>query len=58
MNNTDSTAIQDIINKIPITLYFTETPDRQHALSYVQWLYSNIPQSKNINQDKFCPIGR
>ena len=52
MNNTDSTAIQDMITKIPITLYFTETPDRQHALSYIQWLYSNIPQSKTVNQDK------
>lgn len=53
MNNTESTVISDMITKIPITLYFTETPDRQHALRYVQWLYSNIPQSKNVNQDKF-----
>ena len=52
MNNTDSTVIQDMINKLPITLYFTETPDRQHALSYVQWLYNNVPQSKTVNQDK------
>ena len=53
MNNTESTTIRDIITKIPITLYFDEKPDRQHALSYVQWLYSNVPESKNVNQDKF-----
>ena len=53
MNNTESTTIRDIITKIPITLYFDEKPDRQHALSYVQWLYSNVPESKTVNQDKF-----
>ena len=53
MNTTESTTIRDIITKIPITLYFTETPDRQHALSYVKWLYSNVPESQSVNQDKF-----
>lgn len=52
MNNTNNNMIMDMINKIPISLYFAETPDRQHALVYVQWLYSNIPQSKLVNQDK------
>ena len=52
MNTTESTEIKDMINKIPAQLYFKETPDRQHALTYVQWIYSNIPQSKSVNQDK------
>ena len=51
-NQTSNTDIADMIKKIPPQLYFTETPDRQHALSYIQWLYSNIPQSKTVNQDK------
>ena len=52
MNNNESTSIQEMINKLPIKLYFIETPDREHALSYVQWLYNNVPQSKTVNQDK------
>ena len=52
MNNNENTSIQDMINKIPITLYFEGTPDRQHALKYVLWLYDNIPESKTVNQDK------
>ena len=51
-NQTSNTDIADMIKKIPPQLYFTETPDRQHALSYIQWLYSNIPESKTVNQDK------
>ena len=51
-NQTSNTDIADMIKKIPPQLYFTETPDRQHALSYIQWLYYNIPESKTVNQDK------
>ena len=47
MNNT----VQDIINKIPTVLYFTEIPDRQQALKYLDYLYQNVPQSKNIDFD-------
>jgi hypothetical protein len=53
MNNTTSTTIQDLINKLPITLFFSQLPDRQQALKYIEWLYSNKPESKNLDQDKF-----
>jgi len=53
MNNTDSNVIKDIVNKIPITLYYHEIPDRQQALSYINWLYTNVPQSKSVSQDAF-----
>lgn len=46
MNN-----IQDIINKIPSSLYFTQLPDRQQSLKYINYLYQNVPQSKSISQD-------
>ena len=52
MNHNERTSIQEMINKLPIKLYFIETPDREHALSYIQWLYNNVPQSKTVNQDK------
>ena len=47
MNNT----IQDIVNKIPTSLYFAEIPDRQQALKYITYLYQNVPQSKTVSQD-------
>jgi hypothetical protein len=51
MNNTNSNVIQDIVKKIPITLFFSTLPDRQSALKYINWLYDNIPQSKTVVQD-------
>jgi hypothetical protein len=48
MNN----SVQDIVNKIPTYLYFSTIPDRQQALKYVNYLYENVPQSKNVDQDK------
>ena len=51
MNNT--TNIQDIIKKLPITLFFSEQSDRKQSLKYIKWLYDNIPQSKTVVQDKF-----
>ena len=52
MNTTSANVIRDIVNKIPVTLYFTEIPDRQQALKYINWLYLNIPQSKTVSQDQ------
>ena len=53
MNNTLSTQIQNLVNKLPVTLFFEEIKDRQQALKYVQWLYDNVPESKTITpQDK------
>ena len=52
MNNTNSNSIQDIVNKIPVTVFFSELPDRKQALKYVEWLYANIPQSKTVDQDQ------
>jgi len=52
MNNTSSNSIQDIVNKIPVTVFFSELPDRKQALKYVEWLYANIPQSKTVDQDQ------
>ena len=54
MNNTNSTVIQNIINKLPPTIYFTELPDRKQALNYLQWLNTNVPEAKSLNnQDLF-----
>ena len=52
MNNTSSTQIQGIVNKLPITLFFTQRPDRQQALHYLNWLSKNVPETQSINQDK------
>ena len=52
MNTTNSNAIQDIVNKIPVTIFFEELPDRKQALKYVNWLFTNNPQSKTVVQDK------
>ena len=43
MNNTNSTTIQDLVGKLPITLFFSQLPDRKQALKYIDWLYSNKP---------------
>jgi len=48
MNNTLSTQIQALVNKLPVTLFFEEIKDRKQALKYVQWLYDNVPESKTI----------
>ena len=52
MNNTSSNVVKDIANKLPVTLFFEELPDRKQALKYINWLYTNIPESKTIEQDK------
>ena len=52
MNNTNNNVVQDIVKKIPVTLYFSEMPDRQQALKYLTWVTSNIPESKTVNQDQ------
>jgi len=52
MNTTNSNAIQDIVNKLPVTLFFEEIPDRKQALKYITWLLTNIPQSNTVDQDK------
>lgn len=52
MNNTSSTQIQGVVNKLPITLFFTQRPDRQQALHYLNWLSKNVSETKSINQDK------
>ena len=49
MNNS---SVQDIVNKIPTYIYFSELPDREQALKYVNYLYANVPQSKTVDQDK------
>ena len=54
MNNTLSTQIQTLVNKLPVTLFFEEIKDRKQALKYIQWLYVNVPESKTIMpQDQF-----
>ena len=52
MNNTSRTIIQNIVKKVPSTLYFTTTPDRQQALKYLNWLYDNVPESKSVDQEQ------
>ena len=52
MNNTLSTQIQGVVNKLPITLFFTQRPDRQQALHYLNWLSKNVSETNSINQDK------
>ena len=52
MNNTSSTQIQGVVNKLPNTLFFTQRPDRQQALTYLNWLSKNVSETKSINQDK------
>jgi len=52
MNNTSSTQIQGVVNKLPLTLFFTQRPDRQQALHYLNWLSKNVSETNSINQDK------
>ena len=52
MNTTDSNVIQDIVSKIPVTLFFEQMPDRKQALKYVTWLFTNNSQSTIVDQDK------
>jgi len=53
MNNTNSNVIQNIVKKLPITIFFSQLPDREQALKYINWLYTNVPESQNVDQDKF-----
>jgi len=50
MNNTSS--VLELINKIPVGIYFSEMPDRQQALKYLDYLYTNIPASRQVDSDK------
>ena len=50
MNNTSS--VLELINKIPRGLYFSEMPDRQQALKYLDYLYTNVPASRQVDSDK------
>ena len=50
MNTNDK--IQTIINKLPITLFFKQQPDRKQALLYLEWITKNNPESKTLNEDK------
>jgi hypothetical protein len=54
MNNTNATVIQNIINKLPPTIFFESLPDRKQALKYLQWLNTNVSEAKSFNnQDQF-----
>lgn len=50
MNNTSS--ILELVNKIPVGLYFSEIPDRQQTLKYLDYLYTNLPASRQVDSDK------
>ena len=50
MNN--SSSILELVNKIPTSLYFSEIPDRQQALKYLDYLYTNVPVSRQVDPDK------
>ena len=50
MNNTSS--VLELVNKIPVSLYFSELPDRQQALKYLDYLYTNVPDSRQVDSDK------
>jgi len=52
MNNTNTTVIQTLIGKLPTTIFFEQLPDRTQALKYVQWLTTNVPETKTVNQDQ------
>ena len=41
----------DIVNKIPNHLFFSALPDRQQVLKYINYLFSNVPESKTLPQD-------
>ncbi len=50
MNNTSS--VLELVNKIPVSLYFSEMPDRQQALKYLDYLYTKVPASRQVDADK------
>lgn len=50
MNNTSN--ILELVNKIPTNLYFLTVPNRQQALKYLDYLYTNIPASQQVDSDK------
>ena len=52
MNNTNTTIIQSLIGKLPTTIFFEQLPDRKQALKYLQWLTTNVPETKTVNQDQ------
>ena len=41
----------NIVNKIPNQLFFSALPDRQQVLKYINYLFSNVPEIKTLNQD-------
>ena len=50
MNNTS--LVIDIVNKIPSNVYFQQMPDRQQTLIYIEYLFQNVPASKQVDSDK------
>jgi hypothetical protein len=52
MNTNTAPSVIDIVNKIPTDLYFSEIPDRQQVLKYLDYIYNNVPASSQIDQDK------
>lgn len=50
MNN--SNAITDLVNKIPIYIYFEELPDRKQSLKYLEWLIKNVPEVNTVDTNK------
>jgi len=53
MNNlNNNSSIRSIINKLPSQLFCNKLPERQQALTYLEWIYKNVPESKVINEDK------
>jgi hypothetical protein len=54
MNYTNCTLMQNIVNKLPVSIFFSQLPDRQQANNYLQWLINNVPEAQSIsNQDPF-----
>ena len=53
MNNPQSNVIRDIVNKIPPIILYNEIPDRKQALNIINWLYQNVPESRNVDQQVF-----
>jgi len=53
MNNTNATQIQNLVSKLPTTIFFEQIPDRKQVLKYIEWLNKNVPETKTVNQDQF-----
>ena len=53
MNNTNATQIQNLVSKLPTTIFFEQLPDRTQVLKYIEWLNKNVPETKTVNQDQF-----